>query len=195
MINNYVTGAMIKRLREKKGLTQEALAQSVFVSAKAVSKWETGKGFPDISLLERLACALGISVIELLSGNCIENSNKAANMAKSKIYVCPICANVIVSTGEALVSCHGITLPEQEAEDADEKHKISIEEVEDEYFVSIDHEMTKDHYISFIAAISDNGVQLVKFYPEQNAECRFKRARIKTIAYYCNQHGLFSIKM
>ena len=191
MISNYVTGAMIKQLREKKGLTQEQLAEKVFVSSKAVSKWETGRGFPDISLLERLSEALGISVIELLSGKCVENSNKAANIAKTKIYVCPVCANAIFATGESLVSCCGIALPEQEAESEDDDHKATIEEVEDELFLRISHPMTKEHYISFAAAISDNGVQFVKFYPEQAAECRFKKARVRNIVYYCNQHGLF----
>ena len=63
-MDRYVTGDVIRALREKKGMTQEALAQRLFVSAKAVSKWETGKGYPDISLLEPLAAALDISVID-----------------------------------------------------------------------------------------------------------------------------------
>ena len=68
MTNQYVTGAMIKRLREKRHLTQAELAEKICVTDKAVSKWETGRGLPDISLLEVLAKALGVSVIELLSG-------------------------------------------------------------------------------------------------------------------------------
>lgn len=67
MKNEYVTGAMIKRLREEKKLTQSELAEKIFVTDKAVSKWETGRGYPDISLVEALAKALGVSVIELLS--------------------------------------------------------------------------------------------------------------------------------
>ena len=67
-MNQYVTGAEIRRLRENKQLTQEELAAVLHVSSKAVSKWETGKGFPDISLLEPLAKALDLSVIELLAG-------------------------------------------------------------------------------------------------------------------------------
>ena len=108
-MDNYVTGAAIKSLREAKRLTQEELAERIHVSAKAVSKWETGKGFPDISLLEPLAEALGISVIELLSGCTIRNRNKAANMLRSRLYVCPACGNVIQTTGETVVSCCGIT--------------------------------------------------------------------------------------
>lgn len=192
MIDNYVTGAQIKMLRENKKMTQQELAQKINVTAKAVSKWETGNGFPDISLLEPLAAALGISVIELLSGSCIRNQNKNANIAKSKFYVCPVCGNVITSTGEAVISCCGITLPPQTPEEPDDDHKINVEITEDEYFVSLNHPMTKEHYISFIAAVADNGIQFEKLYPEGPAHARFKISRVKKIFVYCNKDGLFS---
>lgn len=192
-MDNYVTGAVIKRLRENKKMTQEELAQKIFVTSKAVSKWETGKGFPDVGLLESLGKALGVSVIELLSGEDITNLNKACNMAKGKFYVCPVCGNVIQTTGEVVISCCGITLPPLEAERPDENHELKIERVEDEYFVTINHPMTKEHYISFIAAISDQGVQLVKLYPEGNAEARFKINRVRKLYAYCNRHGLFEV--
>ena len=192
-MDRYVTGAVIRRLREKKKITQEELAGMIHVSGKAVSKWETGQGFPDISLLEPLAKALDISVIELLSGEDIRNTNRSFKMARGKFYVCPVCGNVIIATGETVVSCCGITLPPLEAEPADEEHAVSKEIAEDEYFVSIDHPMTKEHYISFLAAVSDFGVQLVKLYPEGNAEARFKIDRVKTLYAYCNRHGLFRV--
>ena len=103
-MDRYVTGAVIRKLRENKRMTQEELAEKIFVSSKAVSKWETGQGFPDISLLESLANALDISVIELLSGEDVKNLNRSSNMARSKLYVCPVCGNVIQSTGEIVVS-------------------------------------------------------------------------------------------
>lgn len=192
-MDRYVTGAVIRRLREKKKITQEELAGMIHVSGKAVSKWETGQGFPDISLLEPLAQALDISVIELLSGEDIRNTNRSFKMERGKFYVCPVCGNVIIATGETVVSCCGITLPPLEAEPADEEHAVSKEIAEDEYFVSIDHPMTKEHYISFLAAVSDFGVQLVKLYPEGNAEARFKIDRVKTLYAYCNRHGLFRV--
>ena len=74
-MNTYVTGAAIKRMRENKGITQSQLADLIGVSDKAVSKWETAKGLPDISLIEPLANALGISVTELFSGEQIINKN------------------------------------------------------------------------------------------------------------------------
>ena len=190
-MDKYVTGAVIRKLREKKKITQEELADMIHVSSKAVSKWETGQGFPDISLLEPLAKALDISVIELLSGEDIRNLNRSSNMARGKFYVCPVCGNIIIATGEAVVSCCGITLPPLEAEAMDEEHEIRKEVVEDEYYVSVDHPMMKEHYISFLAAVSDFGVQLVKLYPEGNAEARFKIDRVRKIYAYCNRHGLF----
>ncbi len=193
-MDRYVTGAVIRRLRENKKMTQEELAQQIYVSGKAVSKWETGQGFPDISLLEPLAEALGISVIELLSGEDIRNSNPHSNILRSKFYVCPVCGNVIRSVGEALISCCGVTLPPVEPEPADDEHPIRVEPVEDEYYVSVAHPMTKAHYITFLAAVSDQGIQFVKLYPEGNAEARFKRARVRRLYAYCNRHGLFEVK-
>ena len=193
-MDKYVTGAVIKRLRENKKMTQEELAEKVFVSSKAVSKWETGQGFPDISLIEPLAKALDISVIELLSGEDIRNLNKSSNMAKSKFYVCPVCGNVINASGEAVVSCCGITLPPLEPEVSDDEHNISVEIVEDEYYVTVDHPMTKDHYISFLAAVSDQGVQFIKLYPEGPAEARFRISCVRKFFAYCNRHGLYMLK-
>ncbi|MDO4489424.1 MAG: helix-turn-helix domain-containing protein, partial [Eubacteriales bacterium] len=173
-METYVTGSTIKRLREKAGLTQAALADILGVSDKAVSKWETGRGYPDITMLEGLAKSLRVSVTELLSGEEIINRNVSANMKKSKFYVCPVCGNVIIGTGEAGISCCGIQLPPLEAEGEDSEHEIVQERVEDETFITIKHEMTKEHYISFVAYVTDDSFQLVKFYPEGNAEARFK---------------------
>ena len=179
-MNQYVTGAVIKELREKNRMTQLQLAEKLGVSDKSVSKWETSRGLPDITLLEPIAEAFSISVTELISGNTIHNANISANMLRSKFYVCPVCGNVIHSMGEAAIHCHGIQLMPLEAEQTDEHHMIFIERVEDEYYVRIDHSMTKEHYISFVAA-------------EGNAEARFKIRGVRRIFFYCNRDGLFSI--
>jgi len=191
LMNQYVTGTVIRELREKRKMTQLQLSEVLNVSDKTISKWETGKGYPDITLLESIADALGVSVAELISGNIISNANVSANMMKSKFYVCPICGNVIHSMGEAAISCHGILLNPLIAEESDANHRISIELVEDEYYVHIEHEMTKNHYISFIAAVSSDRVQLVKLYPEGNVEARFKIDGVKKLFFYCNRDGLF----
>lgn len=194
-MNQYVTGAMIKRLREEHKMTQNELAEKLSVSDKTISKWETSKGYPDISLIEPLAKALGISVIELLSGSDITNTNRSFNMLRSEFYVCPVCGNVITSTGEAIISCHGITLPPLEAEIPDFEHEINIEISDGEYYVTAEHEMNREHYISFIAAVSDNEIQLVKLYPEGSSEVRFRMNRVKYICMYCNRHGFFKKKI
>ena len=190
-MNQYVTGAIIKELREKSKLTQLQLAEKLGVSDKTVSKWETGKGYPDITLLEPIAEVFSVSVTELISGNTIRNTNVSANMRRSKFYVCPVCGNVIHSMGEADIHCHGISLVPLEAEPSNEHHPIFIERVEDEYYVRIDHSMTKEHYISFIAAVSLDDLQLIKLYPEGNAETRFRIRGVKRILFYCNRDGLF----
>ena len=194
-MNQYVTGVVIKELREKNHMTQTELAERLGVSDKAISKWETAKGYPDISLLEPLASVLGVSVTELISGNAVSNVNVSANMLRSKFYVCPVCGNAIHSMGEAVIHCHGILLSPCQVEETDENHMIFIERVEDEYYVRIDHDMTKQHYISFVVAISSDKIQMVKLYPEGNAEARVKINGVKKILFYCNRDGLFSINV
>ena len=193
-MNTYVTGSTIKQLRESRRLTQAELAEKIGVSSKTVSKWETAKGLPDISLLQPLAQALGISVIELMNGEQIINKNTGANMLRSKFYVCPICGNAIYALGNTLVSCCGITLPALEADEADDDPALTIENVEDEHFITIHHPMTKQHYISFVAFVTSDRLQMVKLYPESNAQTRLQLRGMGYLYCYCNRHGLFRRK-
>lgn len=190
MMNKYITGATIKKLREAKGITQLQLAEKIGVGSKAVSKWETAKGLPDITLIEPLAKALGVSVMELMSGDMVTNQNTSANILRSKFYACPVCGNIIRTTGDAVISCCGISLPPLEAEELDEAHEITIERVEDEHYITVNHEMEKAHFISFMAYLTTDRVQFVKFYPEGNAETRFQLRGRGYIFIYCNKHGL-----
>lgn len=192
-MNSYVTGAVIRQMREKKKLTQEELAEQLHVSGKAVSKWETGQGFPDISILEPLAAALDISVIELMNGQSIVNQNRASNLLKSVFYVCPVCGNGILALGEAVISCCGITLPPALPEPPDDEHPICVTLNDGEYYVQTEHPMEKDHYITLLAAVSDNALQLTKLYPEASAEARFRPGRVRRIYAYCSRHGLFCV--
>ena len=194
-MNTYVTGATVKALREARNMTQGSLADRIGVSSKTVSKWETGKGLPDITLLQPLAQALGISVIELMNGEQITNRNISANMLRSKFYVCPVCGNVIHGTGNALISCCGIMLPALEAEEADDDHAVTVENVEDEHFVTVQHPMTKEHFISFVAHVNSDRLQMVKLYPEGNPETRLQLRGRGYLYYYCNRHGLFKKKL
>ena len=194
-MNNYVTGGAIRTLREQKGYTQKQLAERLLVSDKAVSKWESGRGLPDISLIEPLAKTLGVSLAELFSGECVQNTNRHGNMHKSKFYVCPVCGNVIFASGEGAFSCCGVQLPPLEAEQGEEEHVISTETIEGDLFVSMQHPMEKTHYISFFALVLSDRVQLVKLYPEQDASARFPVRGRGTLYAHCNRHGLFSKRL
>ena len=193
-MNQYITGAIIKKLRESRKLSQSALAEKLRVSDKAVSKWETGRGYPDITLIEPLADALGISVMELLSGKDVTNTNRACNMERIRFYVCPLCGNILYAAGEAVISCCGVTLPPLEAESPDDEHSCAVEMSEDELYLSFRHEMSKTHYLSFVAAVRDNGCELVKLYPEGGAEARVKAGGVRRLYCYCNRHGLFQAR-
>jgi len=194
-MDHYVTGAVIKRLRETKKMTQAELAEKIDVSPKTVSKWETARGLPDISLLDPLAAALDVSVMELMSGNTVVNRNVSANLLRSRFYVCPVCGNILHAMGEAVISCCGVTLPPLDAEEADDTHRVTLEPVEDEQFVVVHHPMTKQHYISFLAYVTSDKLQLVKLYPEGNAECRFRFRGVGYLYWYCNRHGLMRQKV
>ena len=194
-MNTYVTGNTIKQLREQRNLTQGDLAGQLGVSSKTISKWETGKGLPDISLLQPLAQALGISVIELMNGEHITNQNISANMMRGKFYVCPVCGNVLHGMGSAVISCCGITLPPLEAEEPDGDHRVTIENVEDEQFITVHHDMTKQHYISFVAYVTSDRFWLTKLYPEGNAETRFQLRGVGYLYVYCNRHGLMRCRI
>lgn len=194
-MNSYITGPAIKHLREKRKLTQAQLAEMIGVSDKAVSKWETGRGLPDITLVEPLARSLGVSVPELMNGEQIINQNRSCNVLRSKFYVCPICGNVLTSMGEAVISCCGVALPPLEGETAEHEHGLTLERVEDETFVTMDHPMTKEHYISFLAFVSDHRVQLVKLYPEGSAAARLQLRGHGWLYAYCNRHGLFKTRV
>lgn len=194
-MNHYVTGSTIKILREKQHMTQSQLAMKLCVSDKTISKWETGRGLPDISLIEPLASILKVSIPELLSGELVINKNRSANILKSHLYVCPICGNIFHSTGIALISCCGITLPSLEPELPDDEHQLNCEVIENEYFLSSKHAMTKTHYISFIAYCTNNHFEIVKLYPEGSLEARFLMRERGIFFWYCNHHGLFYKKI
>ena len=194
-MDTYITGSTIRELREAKNLTQAELARRIGVCSKAVSKWETAKGLPDISLIEPLSEALGVSVAELMSGKTIVNRNISSNMLRSSFYVCPVCGNILHASGAAAISCCGIALPPLDAEPEDENHRFRIQRVEDEYFVSVSHDMSKSHYISFIAFVTSDRVQFVKLYPEGNPETRLSLRGRGYLYLFCNQHGLIKKKI
>ena len=192
---NYPTGETIRALREKKRLTQKQLAEKLRVTDKAVSKWEMNRGLPDVTILPELAQALSVSVPELLTGDVATNRNVCANVRRSRFYVCPICGNVIHAMGEGAFSCCGVRLPALEAEALDAAHALSVETVDGEWYVRLHHPMTKKHFISFAAYLTDDRVQMKKFYPEQEAEVFFQKAGHGQLCVYCNRDGLFCVSL
>lgn len=118
---------LFKYCERKKVSRKKYWGEQLSVSDKTISKWETGRGFPDISLLEPLAAALQVSVAELLAGSYVVNQNRGGNLRKIGFYVCPICGNVIYAIREVVFSCCGIALPKLIAEDtADDTHMLTV---------------------------------------------------------------------
>lgn len=189
-MEHYISGSALRALRERVGLTQRALGEQIGVTDKAVSKWETGRGLPDVTLLDGLARALGVSVAELLAGEQVVNRNRAGNLNRMRFYVCPVCGNVLTACGEASISCCGVRLPPLEAEEAEGEHTIRVERMENELWVTMDHPMTKEHFITFLALVTSDRVELVKLYPEQTCGVRFTPHGRGTLYACCNRHGL-----
>lgn len=184
-------GKLILELRKDKNMTQKQLADLMNISDKTISKWERGLGCPDISLLPDLAQILGVNVDKILEGEINSNELVGGNMNKIKFYVCPQCNNLVTSTGEIDISCCGKKLEALSASKADDNHKLNIEPVEDELYVTSNHDMKKDHYISFVAYVKGDRVLIVKQYPEWNLQVRFRKQGHGKLYFYCVNHGLY----
>ena len=189
-------GKLILRLRKEKNMTQKDLADKLNLSDRTISKWERGLGCPDVSLLNELSQILGVNIEKILVGELTPNDKAGGNMNKTKFFVCPSCGNVLFSTGEADISCCGRKLAALEIVKAENTHHaMVVEEIENDYFITIDHEMTKTHSISFVAFIGYDRVLIVKLYPEQNAEVRFPIMPGVKLLTFCNRHGLWERKV
>ena len=185
------TGNLIRSLRQKQHMTQLELAEKINVSDKAVSKWERGCGAPDISLLPALAAALEVEPGVLLQGDLDANRQSNGNMKKIRVYVCPACGNVVFSTDEADVICCGKKLAALLPQKADETQLLTMEMVENEWFVTSAHEMRREHYISFLALVNGDTLIVRKFYPEWGLETRLPRVAHGMLLWYCTRDGLF----
>lgn len=191
-MNSEKTGILIRRLRLERGFTQKQVADRLHVSDRAVSKWERGCGSPDVSLLESLSSVLDVDVRSLLAGELSPNDRDGGNMKRIKFYRCPSCGNVVTSTSAFEASCCGRPLEQLEAREAEGEHAITVEEVEDEYLVTVDHPMQKGHFVSYIACANDERIMLVRLYPEQAAQTRFPRLSRGRWYVCCSEHGLYT---
>lgn len=188
-------GELIYARRKEMGLTQKQLAELLGISDKAVSKWERAGGCPDISLLPELSDIMKINIEKIIKGSLDEKETDGGNMKNIKFYVCPNCLNMITSTSEAEISCCGRKLVPFTAADCDEKHAPKICTIEGDYYVTFEHEMTKQHFISFAAYVTFDRVLTVKLYPEQASAVRFPNMGHGMLYFFCNTHGLFSAKL
>ncbi|WP_088226796.1 helix-turn-helix domain-containing protein [Desulfosporosinus sp. FKB] len=190
-MQNVKVGSIIRTLRIEKGMSQKQLADKMNISDKTISKWERGLGCPDISLLAELSDLLEVDIGTLLSGDLVANNFVGGNMKKSKYYICPVCNNISLCTGNAELSCCGRKLEEQIMHKADESDKLSIEVIEDNWFITSNHPMKKEHYISFVAFATGDRVQIIKQYPEWDMQLRVPKLGHGMFIWYCIQHGLF----
>ncbi len=189
-MNDTTTGSIIRSIRQEKGLTQQQLADILRVSDKTISKWERDQGLPDVSLVEALSRALEVDMSGMLRGQLDVNDNDGGNMKRLKFYLCPTCGNILTSTGNADLACCGRTLEALEEQPCDESHTLTIEAIEEDFYITFPHEMTKQHYLVFIAYVSYDRMILVRLYPEQGSEVRFPRMHGGKFYFACNQHGL-----
>lgn len=192
-MDNTKIGKLICRMRKEKGLTQLQLAEKLHVSDKAVSKWERGLGCPDISLISSLSETFGINIKSILDGGLQTNETEVGNMTKTLFYYCHECGNLTISCGKSEISCCGKKLEPLEAKECDEKHKLNIEKCDDELYITMPHEMTKEHYITFLAYLSYDKMHVVKLYPEQDFALRFPEMYGGSFYFYCTKHGFFKV--
>jgi len=184
-------GKLIFGLRKEKGMTQKQLADAMNISDKTISKWERGLGCPDVSLLRELSEVLNADIEKILLGDLEPNNADGGNMKKIKFYTCPNCGNTLTSTGESDVSCCGRKLVPLIPKPAEGTHKLTVEEIEEDFYITFAHEMSKTHYINFVACVAYDRVLFVKLYPEQGSEVRFPKMYRGKIYLCCNQHGLW----
>ncbi|QIB68767.1 helix-turn-helix domain-containing protein [Aminipila butyrica] len=187
-------GELIRSLRREKGLTQKQLADKMNISDKTISKWERGMGCPDVSLLQELSQLLEVNIEKILLGDLAPNDADGGNMKKMKFYVCPTCGNILTATGSGETSCCGRKLTALVAHPADELHQLTVAKVENDRYLTWDHPMKKDHFISFVAWVTYDRVLLIKLYPEQNPEVRLPIMGKGVLYFYCSQHGLWMNK-
>lgn len=186
-----VTGNLIRWLRQKQGLTQLALAERIHVSDKAVSKWERGRGVPDLSLLPPLAEALGVDIQTLMNGTLEENDMSNGNLKKMRFWVCPECGNLLLATDGAEVRCCGKKAAQAVPQKPDPEHDLRAVRDDGEWYVTGAHEMTREHHIAFLALLTGDTLVLKKKYPEWGLETRLPGMGHGRLLWYCTRHGLF----
>lgn len=190
-MQNTNVGNIIRKLRIERGMTQRQLADKMNISDKTVSKWERGLGCPEVVLILELSDLLEVDISKLLSGDLAPNDFVGGNMKKTKYYICTECNNITLCTGDAQISCCGRKINTGEITKAEEKEKLSVEIIENEWYITAEHPMSKDHYISFVAFATGDRIQIIKQYPEWDMQVRIPKKGHGMLIWYCTKHGLF----
>ena len=165
-MDNAKIGRLIYALRKEKGMTQRQLAECMNISDKTVSKWERGLGCPDVSLLSELSNLFHVDLSEMLRGQLTTNDILGGSMKRIRFYVCPSCGNVLTALTDTSISCCGKKLQPQEWKKAESPDELAVEKIENDYYISTGHEMTREHYITFVGLMTSDTVMLKKQYPE-----------------------------
>uniref|UniRef100_UPI0006D13ABA helix-turn-helix domain-containing protein n=1 Tax=Clostridium sp. NkU-1 TaxID=1095009 RepID=UPI0006D13ABA len=189
-MENSKVGSIIRTLRQEHNMTQKELADKMNLSDKTISKWERGLGLPDISLIPELSRLLGIDTMNLLSGDMTPNNLAGGNMKNTKYFVCPTCQNITLCTGDAEVSCCGKKLAAQTLKKAEESERLTVQVLEDDWYITSGHPMNKEHYISFVALASGDRIQIIKQYPEWNLNVRIPKRGHGMLIWYSTDDGL-----
>lgn len=159
-MNNKKTGAFIRQQRKELFLSQKQLAEKLNVTDKSVSKWETGRGAPDISLLVPLAEVLGVTVTEILKGEKLKEKklNDASNeiivktmkQSKKRIICAAAVMLIIISVLLSLYPAHHFFTS------VDANDTRAIEKMANDYFRTDDEDMViiksvqKGDYYAFL---------------------------------------------
>lgn len=183
-------GKTIKKYRLEKGLTQSQLAAMLNISDKTVSKWENGRGCPDISLISELSKHLGAEISSILSPAASSFNKEGNSMKNCNFYVCPICGSVISAIKPVQISCCGHILTALEPKKAQENEKLNVEISDGERYITAEHPMTKDDYISFVALCCGETVSISMQYPEWGLGARFIASGVGKLFWYSEKSGL-----
>ena len=194
-MNNVKIGKLIYNLRKEKNLTQVQLAERMNISDKTVSKWERGFGCPEVSLLPELSTILDVDLENLLSGELDRNEILGGSMKKLQFYICPACGNMVTAITDTNMSCCDKKMKALKAQKANENEKLTVETVENDFYITSDHPMERGHYIAFIALLTGDSILLKKQYPEWDLQVRIPVLAHGRLLWYCNKHGLFYMEI
>ena len=126
-----------------------------------------------------------------LAGELNSNEILGGNMKKMHFYVCPVCGNMITAMTDTGISCCGKKLQPLQPHKADEKQKLNVVRIENDFYITANHPMEREHYIPFVALLTSDTLMLRKLYPEWELQVRIPIFSHGRLLWYCNRHCLF----